>query len=754
MRSWAVVVALALLASTGACRPTATGTTSVRSSSMNTMTPSKPMPLPASASLVSPERMATFPAPGWHVPRQLRFAPDGTLVTYLASEHGGPDMALHAFDTRTREHRVLVRASDLIQTERAMSREEELRRERQRTQIQGITSYAWAGRANVMVVPVADRVFVRRSDGTLVALASDGVVDPQLCSDGSKVAFARGRELWLAEVGGTERALTAGAPEGVTRGQSDFNMQEEFHEPSGLWWSPTCDRLAYLEVDERDVATVPILGFRKEADLQQLRYPRSGGQNPRVKLGVIDLEGRTTWVDLSSIPGIDASDAYLGRLGWSRDGKVIHLQMLSRDQRRLALVRVDAATGRARAILTHDDPAWTSMTELHPMEGGRLLVLWPHEGRQHAVLLDGDSGALVRRLTSGAFDVSRLVGTDRHGRALVVANRDEPLERALYAVAVEGGELVRLSQEAGVHGIEGGHLEHGFIDLHSAHDRPPQVVIFDGEARELGRVEVPRDPEIDGLRLRDPELVVVPAEGAAPPLHGALLRPRDARPGVRYPAIVVVYGGPGVQSVLDEYNPRLLWQHLADRGFVVFQVDNRGASGHGHAFETPIQGRLGEVELADQLRALAWLTARPDVDPDRVGLYGHSYGGYMTLTAMLRAPSRYRVGIAGSPVTDWSLYDSGYTERYMQTPTTNPAGYAATSLAPHAKNLTGKLLVIHALMDENVHYEHTARITDALVAADRDFDLLVFPGERHGYRSTAARRYVYRKVVDYFVDHL
>jgi dipeptidyl-peptidase-4 len=205
----------------------------------------------------------------------IRMAPDGTRITYLKSETGGSDMALFSFDLRTREHSVLLRARDLVEEGRAMTREEELRRERQRTQIHGVTSYAWAANAMTMLVPLGDRVFIRGADGTSTPLPGEGVVDPKLSPDGARVAYARGRELWLAEIGGGERALTQGAPEGVSRGQSDFNMQEEFDEPSGIWWSPASDRLAFLEVDERQVADVPILGFRGGPDFQALRYPRA-----------------------------------------------------------------------------------------------------------------------------------------------------------------------------------------------------------------------------------------------------------------------------------------------------------------------------------------------------------------------------------------------------------------------------------------------------------------------------------------------
>jgi dipeptidyl-peptidase-4 len=209
-----------------------------------------------------------------------------------------------------------------------------------------------------------------------------------------------------------------------------------------------------------------------------------------------------------------------------------------------------------------------------------------------------------------------------------------------------------------------------------------------------------------------------------------------------------------VQTVLNRWRPRLLWQHLADRGLAVFQVDNRGSGGRGHAFATAIHGRLGEIELRDQLRGADVLTALPFVDPARLGVFGHSYGGYMAIRAMLHAPDRFKVGVAAAPVTDWLLYDTGYTERYLGLPSHNPAGYASSALLGQADQLRGKLLIIHSLMDENVHFTHTARMIDALVAADRPFDLMLFPGERHGYRDPAARRYVFRRIVDYFAAHL
>jgi len=708
-----------------------------------------------SASPVTFEDIAAFPPPGWNVPRLAQVSPDGKLVTYLQSEAGGAEMALFAFDRMTGKHRVLVRASDLTQAERKMSREEELRRERQRKRITGITDYAWAQKAPVLLISTGDEVFTRDAEGAMKALSSspEPEIDPQLCADGSRVAFVRGRELSVIELkSGAEKQLTRDAPEGVTRGQSDYNMQEEFNEPSGFWWSPSCDRIAFLEVDERKVARIPILGYRGGTDLQSLAYPRVGAVNPRTRLGIMELKsGRTVWVELPASEKF--ADQYLGRVRWSDDGKALFFQRLSRNQQHLALVRVDAATGKGRHLLEESDAAWVELSEMLPLAEDAFLWTAVREGHRHLELRHAD-GSRDRQLTNGTWDISRVVGVDRvRRRVLFMANKDAPLDRQLYAVSFAGSpEIERMSREPGVHDVEGRRPDLGFVDIHSASNREPRAVIHGPDGKAIADIAVPPDDEFPKVAWPEAEIVTIPSKGG--PLYGALLKPKNLARKGRHPAIVVVYGGPGVQSVLNEWNPRLLWQHLADRGFVVFQLDNRGSSGRGHQFAASLYRRMGDVELEDQLRGLDYLQSLDFVDRDRIGIYGHSYGGYMAALAMLRAPGRFRVAVAGSPVTDWTLYDTGYTERYMSTPRDNPGGYQKSALPPLAGKLVGKLLLVHALMDENVHFEHTAKLIDALVEANKDFDLLLFPGERHGYRSPAARRYAYRRVVDYFVEHL
>jgi dipeptidyl-peptidase-4 len=287
--------------------------------------------------------------------------------------------------------------------------------------------------------------------------------------------------------------------------------------------------------------------------------------------------------------------------------------------------------------------------------------------------------------------------------------------------------------------------------VHSSRTQPPSAELRVGER--VLPIEIPVDPAIAELALRTFEPFVVDRPGL-PILHGTLLAPRTIEPGKKYPLVVMVYGGPGVQTVMDRWSPRLHWQHLADRGFFVMQVDNRGSSGRGPAFEQAIDRKLGEVELADQFAALEQVLGTHPIDPQRVAIYGHSYGGFLAAHALLREGSPFTIGIAGSPVTDWRLYDTAYTERYMGTPQENEAGYQRATLAANVDKLRGKLLIVHALMDENVHFQNTADLVDALVKAQKPFEMFVYPGERHGYRSTDARRYAFELVTRKLVETL
>ena len=715
---------------------------------------SRPTALGADASPIDFERIARFPEPGLQIPRLVAFSPDSKLVTYLQSETQGAEMALFGFDLATQKASVLVRASDLHKQDRPLSREEELRRERQRQRTSGVAAYAWAKRADVMIIPHGGDLFVRGADGVVTRLTegTEPAIDPKLCADGSQIAFVRKGELVALDVKTKkETALTQGAVEGVTHGLSDFIGQEELDEPSGFAWSPTCDKLLYLEVDERAVETVPVMGFRHDKpDLMQQRYPRAGTKNATVKPGIIDLKTRkTVWLKVP--PG----DRYFGRFTFLPDGKSLVFQSLTRNQQTLSVLRADVVTGDVTELWTESSPTWVMYEDVYPLDRSPVLVATTiSSGHIHLETRDAKSGKRLAELTHGDWDVDRVTGIDEEkGLVYFLGTMTSKVELQLYSVPLAGGSIEKITTDRGVHAVVMRRDGKAWVDVHSASDRLPRAVVHGASGAAVGELAIPREADLDKLQIRPPKIVSVKSN-SGDTLYGQILEPRKMDPGKRYPVIVMVYGGPGVQLVRDEWAPHLLWQHLADRGFVVFQLDNHGSAGRGPAFEAPIYKRMGEVELQDQLTGLDYLKTLPFVDTDRAGIYGHSYGGFMAALAMLKAPDRFKVGVSGSPVTAWGLYDTGYTERYMTTPAENEAGYAASDLAKMAKNLRGKLFLIHAMMDENVHFANSAHLIDALIEADKTFDLFVFPGERHGYRSPAARKYATRRVVDYFVDNL
>jgi dipeptidyl-peptidase-4 len=386
-------------------------------------------------------------------------------------------------------------------------------------------------------------------------------------------------------------------------------------------------------------------------------------------------------------------------------------------------------------------------------ESTQLIYSSQRTGHRHLELRSQRDGTVVRTLTKGEWDVVDVAGVDEAGgRVLFIGTKDGATQRHLYAARLDGeGDVVRLTPEPGVHTVKVDDSGKAWVDVHSAHDRPPQAVVVRAGAPAAPLVKPAVDPDVAALQIRPAELIALKtADGQ--PMDGVLLPPRTVRG--RHPAIVMVYGGPEAQLVWDSWAPRLLWQHLADRGFVVLQVDGRGSGGRGRAYAQKVHKQLGKYELEDQIAAARYLSSLPYVDASRIGIYGHSYGGFMAALAMLDGHGVFAAGVAGSPVTDWRLYDTGYTERYMETPETNKDGYAASDLSKKAPNLLGKLLLTHASMDENVHYANTARLVDALIAADKHFDLFVLPGERHGVRAPATRAYMPERIATFFAENL
>jgi dipeptidyl-peptidase-4 len=531
----------------------------------------------------------------------------------------------------------------------------------------------------------------------------------------------------------------------------------------GFWWSPDSAWLAYAEVDETHIPVYRIVHQGKaaagEGAQEDHRYPFAGQANARERLGVIAATGgEPMWMDLSGADATlpTAEHEYLARVAWLPNGSLA-VQLENRQQTRLDLTAFDPASGQRRLLLSETSDVWINLhDQFKPLKQGGFLWASERSGFRHLYQYQ-DDGTLLRQVTAGDWMVDELAGVDEE-RQLVyfTATRESPLERHLYVVPFAGGEPRRITQAPGMHSVTLDHACRRFVDVHDALDSPPSVTLrslADGAA--LHEIYARRDPRIDALGLHAPELVTLHNRTGVL-LHGALYRPPARFGPGPYPTIVSVYGGPHAQRVVNGWvmTQSMRAQYLRNLGFLVFVLDNRGSARRGLAFESAIKHDMGHAEVEDQVDGVRWLVAHGLADPNRVGIYGWSYGGYMAAMALATAPETFQAAVAGAPVTHWDGYDTHYTERYMGTPETNPRGYERSSVLTHAEGIAGRLLLVHGLIDENVHFRHTARLINALIRARIPYELMLFPDERHMPRRLEDRVFMEERIRDFFLAAL
>ena len=691
--------------------------------------------------------VARLPRPGTTGPEQISFSPDGRTLTFLAPPQGDSSLArvLWTHDVQTGKQEVLFAPRGAGVTDASVSQEEALRRERMRQTTAGVTSYRWAERAPVILVPLLGDIWLIEDGAPRVA--GERATDPQISPDGDRVAFVRDGELWVLEVASRqERRLTFDAEPHLTNGLAEFIAQEELARFRGFWWSGDGGLLAYEQADERHIPPYVIPHWDGDTPAtEEHRYPFAGKENARVRLGVVAVSGgETTWMDLG-----DAE--YLARVDWHPDGRLF-AQLLDRHQRRLELRAFDVSSGKGETVLVDESRAWINVDNDLRFVGDSGEFIWSSEttGMRRLELRARD-GSLVRALTDGTWPVDGVAAVDDEGRRVAFHGSPDPRESHVWIVGLDDGTPERLDVDAGFTTAVFSKDLSARVETTQSRTKPLTVTLRAPE-RTLPAPErtVHAPAEID-LELVTPELFSFEnREGIT--LHGALFRPAT----LPAPLIVWVYGGPHAQVVQDTWalTADLQAQYLATQGFAVVRVDNRGSARRGLDFEAPLKDHLGTVEIADQVDGVRFAMAQGWVDGERVGMTGWSYGGFMTLMCMLREPDVFKVGVAGAPVTAHDGYDTAYTERYLSLPSENPDGYRDGSPITHAKALRGKLMIVHGMIDENVHFRHTARFVEALSKANTSCDLLIYPSGRHGLRSEADRRHMHERVVNYFKAHL
>jgi len=693
----------------------------------------------AQAAVLTPERVFASPDLSGPQARGVALAPDGSAVTYLKAKADDVDVTdLWIADVKGGPPRMLIDGRALSAAPHELSEAEKSRRERLGLKTHGVVEYHWDEEGKYILAPVQGDLWLyeRGSGQTRQLTRTPGdEVDGKISPKGGFVSYVRDDNLYLMPLsGGPERALTTGGTELKSWGTAEFIAQEELGRYTGYWWSPDERRIALAHVDQSGVDVIDRVDIGAEGGtVVHQRYPRVARPNAVVELYVADVAtGARVKADLGA-----NSDIYLARADWAKDGKTLYVQRLSRDQKRLDLLAVDPATGASKVILTETSPHWVALSnDMKPLKAGGFLWSSERSGNKHLYLYSAD-GKLVRQVTHGDWPVADLEGIDEARQlAIFAASKDTPVERRLYEVSwKKPGEPRALTPAGGWWSADVAKTGGAFAGSYSDPRTPPRTGLYRPDGTLVRWIEEnplnashPFYPYVDHLRV--PEFGTIKASDGQV-LHWSMRTPYGFDPKKRYPVIVQVYGGPAGALVESKWESPAD-QLLLDAGYILFSLDNRGTPNRSVAFKTAIDRRTGGVDVEDQLAGAAYLKSLPFVDGARLGVTGYSNGGYMTLMLLTVPNSPFAAGVAGAPVTDWTLYDTAYTERYMGTPADNPEGYRLSQVTARLQNLRpGSLLLVHGMADDNVIFENSTRVIYRLQQMGTPFEMQTYPGLRH-----------------------
>jgi dipeptidyl-peptidase-4 len=579
-------------------------------------------------------------------------------------------------------------------------------------------------------------------------------LDPQLSPDAKIVAFRRGYDLYAVDIASQkETRLTTGGTATLINGGLDWVYPEELDLSTAFWWSPDSKSIAYLQFDSGREPLYPhedMLGVR--AVYEPERYPQAGENNADVHLGIVPAAGGATrWLEVG-----DTRLSYLiARAGWMPDSRNVYVVRTNRIQNKLEMFSINVESGAPATIFKQSDPYWINLRGDARFLADGKHFLWSSErdsGFNHIFLYSND-GKDVKQLTKGAWEVKGIAGV-APDRVYYTSDEGNALETHLFSVKLDGGDKRRLDKTPGMHNVSMGPGGSYYLDTHSTLTEPPSTTLHSGDGAELGVYRAADRRQVEEYEFLPTEIVTFKTpEGVE--LHGRLIKPSGFDPARKYPAIVSVYGGPGVGLPVHNSWPGVvnIDQVYAQHGYVVWQSENRGGMGRGHVFESSIFRQLGVTELADQVAGVNYLISLGFVDANKVGIHGWSYGGFMTLNAVLNAPNVFRCGIAGAPVTSWMNYDTIYTERYMGLPAENREAYASTALPAKVKNLKAKLMIVHNFEDDNVLFQNTLQMTNALQLEGKQFEFMLYPQKSHGVGGVAARQ-MNQSMLDFFDRNL
>jgi len=674
-------------------------------------------------------------------------SPDGRRLTFLRGKAEDKSrLDLWELDIASGKEQLLVDSKLLQPADVELSDAEKARRERQRTaSLSGIVDYQWSADGHTLLFPLGGELYLYDLDkngSAAVRQLTHGegfATDPKLSPKGGFVSFVRDRDLWTIDLAdGKATRLTSDASETIANGVAEFVADEEMDRHTGYWWAPDDSAIAFTRTDDSQVPVQKRTEiYPDRTEVVEQRYPSAGDPNALIKLGVIAPKGGAMrWLDLGPNP-----DIYLARVNWTDDSQRVAFQVQSRDQKRLDLIAADLRSGKQATLLTERSDTFVNINDqLEFLDNGDFVWGSERSGFDHLYLYDRN-GKLKRQLTDGQWMVEDLQGVDeRKGVVYFSGTRDSVIERHLYSVSLAGGAITRLSNAPGMHRFTFSENNAVYVDNWSNEKTPPQSELHSADGKLL-KVLAPNEikpghPYYPYLAAHRPIRFGTLKASDGQELQYSLITPTGFDEHKKYPVVVNVYGGPGAGQEVSRSWSAGYAQYLAQNGYLVFSLDNRGTARRGVKFTTPIYRHMGGVEVEDQVRGLDYLATLPYVDSKRIGVTGWSYGGYMTLMLLSKRSDRYACGVAGAPVTDWAMYDSHYSEHYMDNPKANAEGYKDSAVFAHLDGLISPLLLEHGMADDNVLFVNSTKLMSALQKKGIVFELMTWPGAKHGLRGT------------------
>jgi dipeptidyl-peptidase-4 len=738
--------------------------------------------MPGMAAQLTIDRLFDDPSLSGKEARGVQVAPTGDRVSFLRGREDDQfQLDLWQFDIKTGSMRLLVDSRRLVPREQ-LSDAEKARRERERTAAyHGILVYSWSPDGRRLLFPLGGELYLYDLDAAsgeqaVRQLTHGGgdFIDPKISPRGRYVSFVSAQNLHVIDLrSGQDHALTHDGGGAIHEAEAEFVAQEEFSQTSGYWWAPDDSQIAFTRFDESNVSVARRFEvYPDHTEVVEQRYPAAGEANVRLQLGLVAADGKSAprWISLGDNP-----DFYLPRVTWQPDGKHVTFQRLARDQKQLELISVDSATLAQTPLLTERSATWVSVNDDLRFLKRRRGFVWASEHSGYKQLyLYGLDGKLIRPLTAGNWDIDELLALDESAnRVYFAANTERIEDRQIYTVPLDADASashaappVRISEGDGWHDAKFGCEQEQatpcnarlYVDNWSDPLDPPQTSVRNAHGHLLAWIEHnlvdeqhPYWPYRDGQSV--PEFGLLPAQDGQM-LAWRMYKPAQFDPARRYPALIYVYGGPGLQLATNQWEAHNFFDYLARQGYVVFTLDNRGSARRGRRFSDPIKGQFGAVEVEDQLAGVRWLKQQPWIDDAHVGVFGWSYGGYMTLMLLSKAPAVFAAGVAVAPVTDWRIYDTAYTERYLGMPQENAAGYEDSGVFKWLAALSSPLLLMHGMADDNVLFTNSTRLMAALQTQGTPFRLMTYPGGKHGLSTPAMRKHAYHTIADFLDETL